>query len=385
MSGTDQPISQNDIDQLLGSQPEDVQPEVSGQPTAEESVASLLGQSDIDQLLGAAIEEVKENKPEVATPLQAVPSVACVFNSLGARIKVPLNKIVPYDFRRPTVFSSIEMEHLKQQHEVWLRGLIAHLSMLLRMDMSLTLKNFSIQTYKTLLDGIPTPAHIFLFKISSLNGIGLFSIDVRLAMTIVNRMLGGKAHSAADNRFLTEIEKTLINDVIHVALNEWCVIWQEWMGGLKIDPIGVESSTRFIGSGDKSFSLLSVELEGALGDCAETIRLAFPCSMLQPIVKKLREHKCSIAPREMVDKKIVWRDTYEAIQLPLVAEWKACSYSVEKVVGLKVGEVIKLPIELLKKTELRFQNKTKFIGEVGLQNGHVSIKLTERVRSPQHE
>lgn len=379
MDDVNSPASQDDIDQLLGNISEGAD---TIDNSASDSVASILGQNDIDQLIsGVAFSEPVAEAATQQPVSKSVGGNVCVIKNFGERIDVDARSVVKHDFSHPNLFSELEMEHLKKIHEGWLPKLMAHLSMLLRMDFSISLKDFSVQSYQSVLKQIPTPTHIFLYKISSLNGIGLFAIDVRLVMTVINRMLGGKAHSAADDRFLTEIEKTLINDVINVMLNEWCLLWKELMGPLTMEQMGIESSTKFIGNNDKTFSVLSIELDGALGDCMETIRMVLPCSMLQPIVEKLREHNKSIAPSPMVHKKIVWRNAYEDIKVPLVAEWNAYSCSVAELVKLKAGEIIHLPSEILKKTEVKLRNKTKFVGEVGLQNGYVAVKLLEKIKN----
>ena len=77
-------------------------------------------------------------------------------------------------------------------------------------------------------ENLPSPAHLCLFKAEPLSGVGVLDINPRLALTLVDRMSGGRGHSVKTERYLTEIETALLEDILNVVLEEWCV---QWKGG----------------------------------------------------------------------------------------------------------------------------------------------------------
>jgi len=70
--------------------------------------------------------------------------------------------------------------------------------------------NFVPETYATFTGDLPDLTHLCLFKVDPLVGVGILDINPHLALTIVDRILGGRGHSVSAERFPTEIEIGLL-------------------------------------------------------------------------------------------------------------------------------------------------------------------------------
>ena len=196
--------------------------------------SEVLDQSEIDKLLAQTMEQA--------------PARQLLIGSDGRRMDEgggrPV-KVENYDFRHPAFLSEIELRRLRLLHEDFIRYLSARLSLFLRMEFGLKMAKLTTVSYSKFTDSLPSPTHICLFKTEPLLGVGILDINPRLALTIADRLLGGRGHSVKAERYLTEIEIGLLEDVILVVLEEWC---SQWKAEEDLHPliIGHENNGRFL-------------------------------------------------------------------------------------------------------------------------------------------
>jgi flagellar motor switch protein FliM len=64
--------------------------------------------------------------------------------------------------------------------------------------------------------------------------------------------------------------------------------------------------------------------------------------------------------------------------MPVRAEWDTFEVSLREITDLRVGDVIEMPAEQLRQTNLLLNGVPKFVGTVGVDNEHVAVQLTSR-------
>lgn len=291
-------------------------------------------------------------------------------------------KVEHYDFRNPVFLSEVELRHLRLLHEDFIRYLSARLALFLRMEFSLKMAKLTTASYSKFTDTLPSPTHICLFKAEPLIGIGILDINPRLALTIADRLLGGRGHSVKVERYLTEIEIALLEDVIMIVLEEWCGQWRREQE-LRPMLLGHESNGRFLQTSPKDAIMLALTLEANLGDCSEQIQIGVPYYTIEPLVKKMqarRQKDASIAPAE---RRANWLAAYDHIQMPVRAEWEAFEVSFREIACLRVGDVLELPAALLQQTQILLNGTPKFVGTVGLDGDRTVVQVTRKLPPPE--
>ncbi|MBK1878439.1 flagellar motor switch protein FliM [Pelagicoccus mobilis] len=323
----------------------------------------LLNQTDIDALIQEAMEEPEE----------------IIYDPEGNKVKTPKGtRIEPYDFRNPIFLTEVELRRVRIRHEEFIRYLAARLSIFLRLEYSLKMSRLSTLTYSKFTETIPNPAHVVLFKIEQLFGVGVIDINPRLALTMVDRMLGGKGHSVQGERYLTEIETNLVDDVVSIVLEEWC---RQWKSEQELDTtiIGHESNGRFLETSPPDAIMLVLSMEAGVGDCSETIQIGLPYYTLEPIIKRMHEAKEKDLGLDLTTSESSWQSSFNNIDIPVQAEWDGDSLTTKEVLNLRPGDVIRFPKSVLKNTRVRLSNTIKFTGEIGLENNRVGVKLSNKV------
>ncbi|MBC2606013.1 flagellar motor switch protein FliM [Pelagicoccus albus] len=335
----------------------------------EQEEGELLNQTDIDALIQEAMEEPEE----------------IIYDPEGNKVKTPKGtRIEPYDFRNPIFLTEVELRRVRIRHEEFIRYLAARLSIFLRLEYSLKMSRLSTLTYSKFTETIPNPAHVVLFKIEQLFGVGVIDINPRLALTMVDRMLGGKGHSVQGERYLTEIETNLVDDVVGIALEEWC---RQWKSEQELDTtiIGHESNGRFLETSPADAIMLVLSMEAGVGDCSESIQIGLPYYTLEPIIKRMHEAKEKDLGLELAQSESSWQSSFNNIDIPVQAEWDGDRLTTKEVLNLRPGDVLRFPKSVLKNTRVRLANSVKFTGEVGLENNRVGVKLIKKVEEDSSE
>lgn len=336
---------------------------MSDDPQEEASEGELLDQNDIDALIAEALDEPDE--------IVYDPDGNLILSQKGARVE-------PYDFRNPVFLTEVELRRVRIRHEEFIRYLAARLSIFLRLEYSLKMSRLSTLTYSKYTETIPNPAHVVLFKVDQLRGVGAIDINPRLALTMVDRMLGGKGHSVQGERYLTEIEINLVDDVANIILDEWCRQWKVERE-LNASIIGHESNGRFLETAPADSIMLVLTMEAGVGDCSESIQIGIPYYTLEPIIKKMYEDKEKEINPDIVGSRKAWRGSFDQVDIPIQAEWDADSMTVREVSHIRPGDVIRFPKTVLKDTRVRLSDTIKFRGEAGLDKNRVAVKISERL------
>ena len=292
-------------------------------------------------------------------------------------------KVEAYDFRNPVFLSEVELRRLRLMHEDYIRYLSARLSLFLRMEFSLKMAKLTTVTYSKFVEALPSPTHICLFKAEPLVGVGVLDINPRLALTIADRLLGGHGHSVKAERYLTEIEMALLEDVIMIVLEEWCGQWKV-EADLHSQIIGHENNGRFLQTSPKDAIILALALEVNFCDCSEQMQIGVPYYTIEPLIKKMQARWHKDTSISSVEKRSSWQKTYDHIKMPVRAEWDALDLSLREVNSLRVGDVVELPASLMQDTRLLLNGTHKFSGTVGLDTDRVAVQITKKI-NPHHE
>ncbi len=329
---------------------------------------SILDQSEIDRLLA------QENA--APQPKQFL------IRADGGRGPVTPLKVEAYDFRNPVFLSEVELRRLRLLHEDFIRYLAARLSLYLRMELGLKMARLTTATYTKFTESLPNPTHICLFKVEPLIGVGILDVNPRLALTIADRLLGGRGHSVKAERYLTEIEIALIEDVVNIVLEEWCA---QWKTEQELHPviIGQENNGRFLQTSPKDAIMLVMALEANFGDCSEQLQIGVPYYTIEPMVKKMQARRQKDTAFSSSQKKGEWHPAYERITVPVRAEWSALEIAMREVISLRVGDVVELPAAIFHETRVLLNGVPKFTGTVGLDSDRVAVQLTRKL-PPEH-
>jgi len=326
-------------------------------PNEPDGAAEALSQSEVERLLSQVVEQ------EGGQPA----------HEGGEKDKK--DSIQPYDFRHPLFLSPTELRRLRIRHEDFIRALGARLSIYLRMEFSLQMSKLQTITYQKFAEALPNPSHLSLFKVDPLRGVGILAIHPRLGLTIVDRLLGGPAHSITADHDFSEIEMALLDQAVQLILAEWCHHWASVQELLPV-MLGHENNGQFLQTAPHDTIMLVLAMEAKVGDCLEQIQIALPCFTIEPLVRKLGHINGASSETAAVVSAVRWNRNFDEVPVPVTAIWDDLHLTARDLVNMKVGDVLPLDAKSTRQVKLRLADMPKFEGQLGTAGGKWAVAVT---------
>lgn len=326
----------------------------------------VLTQNEVERLLSAV------HQQDVSTTVVA---------SKGKKSSRKAEDIQPFDFRQPAFLAPSELRKIRLRHEDFIRALAAHLAIYLRLEFSLRMSKLQTISYQKLGENLSNPTHLTLFKAEPLKGICLLDIPPHLGLTIVDRLLGGPAHSVNANRDLSDIEAALLDQAIQIILNEWCTQWQKLID-LRPVVLGHETNPRFLHTAAHDTVMLVLSMEATLGDCIEQMQLAFPYYTLEPLVRQLSAQTLPEydAPTGS-GSRLGWNPQFDDVPVPVTAEWRGVEIMAKTLGNLRPGDVLPLNPGCGEGVQVTLAGIAKFQGRLGTRGPKWAVEIQSKIQT----
>ena len=286
-----------------------------------------------------------------------------------------------HDFRGPKLLSPRELSRLRSDQEAFISALAAQLSLHLRSEFSVKLIRLEILAYQTWAARWVKPSCFTLFKLEPLRGVSVLEIPPRLGLAMVDRLMGGPGSVSNAARELSEIDQALLDQIAQLILGEWCGHWSK-LKKLKPVLLGRESHGGFVQAAAPETPMLALAMEARFGDCVEVLRLGFPCSSLDPLIRRLTPGSKTFTdqiPRPVAQTPPKWNSCFDSVCVPLTAECHGLELTAREVLALKVGDVLPMDPQSFQHVRLRLAELPKFKARLGTLSGHWAVELSEAI------
>lgn len=286
--------------------------------------------------------------------------------------------VCPHDFRQPVLLTQDELGRLRQEHDDYGRYLASRLSLLLRLNCEWSqtrLETFTFARYATTL---ADPRHLTVFKVDPLPGVGVVEISLRLALAMVDRLLGGKGEVRVELRPLTEIEVVLLEDVLRVVLDEWAAHWRD---ELELTPtiVAHENNGASLQTAPADTTVVVVAGKLAIGECEESLRLMLPYYLIEPLVKAMQDRRGQAPTAALPSPEPRWNAVFANVEIAVQADWRLPDLTLREVIAWRVGDLLELPPGVEETTVVRLNGQAKFTGTVGVEADRVAVNLNRKL------
>lgn len=292
-----------------------------------------------------------------------------------------------YDFKHPDRFSKDQVRTLHSLHEHFARLFSTSLSAFLRSIVEVKLVSVDQLSYDEFIRSMPNPTCICTINMKPLQGEALMELSPGLSFSIVDRLMGGAGHEFKRNRELTEIEQTIIEKVI---LRAFDCMREAWANIVPLQPSLNKMETNpqlFLQLYLATEMVILMTLEIICGDTSGTMSLCVPYVVLEPITQDLKPGSWFTSSRgrgESPHLKLLQR-RLERVDMEIVVELGRAQSTVREVLGLEVGDVIRLHTRQDDEIEVRIGEKLRFMGTPGIYRSHRAVKLTRTVSPEETE
>lgn len=323
-------------------------------------MTEILSQDEIDSLLTAI--STGEVEPEEVTPTEQ-------------------RKVKIYDFRRPDKFSKDQIRTLQMMHESFARLTTTALSAQLRALVGVHVASVDQLTYEEFVRSIPNPTTLAVVNMDPLKGSAVLEIDPSITFTIIDKLFGGTGEPTKISRELTDIELSVMEGIVVRILGN---LREAWSNVIDLRPrLGnIETNPQFAQIVPPSEMVVLITLETKVGDVEGMTNLCLPYITIEPVISKLSaQYWFSSVRKGATDENLqIIQNRLENVSLDVVAEIGSVMVSMQEVLNLTVGDVIKLPKT---KTDsdmtLKIEGRNKFKCRPGMVGNRVSVQIGEKI------
>lgn len=324
-------------------------------------MSEILSQSEIDALLQALnsgelnVQEMKEVEKS--------------------------RKIKKYDFRNPQKIAKDQLRTLEIINENFLRFFQTFLSGYLRVPVKATIMSIDQFAYNEFNNAISNPAFLCIIDFKPLNGQILIDVSTNIVFTIIDRLLGGDGSEINESRAFTDIELSLMDNIMKKSMP---LIKEAWSNVIEINPkldrIEVNPQFAQIIPPNETIALLTIQME--IGQRAGMMNICIPYLLIEPILEKLSAKYWFSATKNKLSQNeaLEVRKRILNTKVEVRAELGTAKVKVNEVINLQRGDVIKLDSRKDKEIKIKVGSNVKFMGNIGVSNNKMAIKITKVVK-----
>ncbi len=326
-----------------------------------------------DVLTQAQIDEMLKNVASGAAPIVAAKEE---------------EKVKEYDFRAPKKFTKEQIKVLDSIFENYARLLSSYLTGLLRLYSRVTLVNIEEQRYSEFNNALPDYVMMGMVdmgiqndEVSETNVI--VQVSNAITYTMIDRLLGGKGEYRDVNRDFTEIEITIMNDV----MSSFAKLLQEpWSTHIDLSPklIAIETNSRVVQTIGHEDTVIIVMLEVEINGIKSIISVCIPAINLDEIMGKFIPRYSSRRKTD-ANREIERRDNImsgiSATDLEITAVLGEINLDLFEVLTLQVNDVIPLGKNINTNVVVNVGGKPWFDGKMGTYNNKKAIMIDNFIQN----
>jgi len=290
---------------------------------------------------------------------------------------LPQRQVTLYDFKRPNRVSKEQLRAFRGVHDKMARSLASQISSIMRSIVEIQLHSVDQMTYGEFLMSLPNPTSFNVFSVKPLEGSGIIEINPSIAFPMLDRLLGGKGEPFDASREFSDIELSLFETILRVMMS---TLKEAWGPVMDIYPTieSKESSPNVVQIVAQNEIVVMVVMEIIIGHSSGMMNICYPVISLEPILPKLASRDLML--NETSSKKS--RNTELQVLLggakvDIEANLGNTDLSMSDVLGLQVGDVLRLSSAADDIVTVSVDSKERFKGEIGLRRFRKSIQITE--------
>lgn len=253
------------------------------------------------------------------------------------------SRLPQYDFRRPNKFSREHVRALHIVNETFARQFSNVLASTLRAVSQVTLTGVEQLTYDEYIRETEAPAYLAIVSLEPLPGAGILHVPLPVAMSAVDRLLGGGGSGQYPNRPLSDIEAGLMRGLTTRILRELSYAFESLVA-IDVQLVVQESNPQFAQIAAPTEMVVVARFDMRIGDQGGKATLCLPYSSLQNVLESF-VGKTQFGVHGTEERAVAREQLASSLQdatVPVSVAFKPITLSSGDIVDLQPGDVVPL-------------------------------------------
>lgn len=323
----------------------------------------VLSQNQIDSLLGTVSS-----------------GTATVQTMQSLQQEHPRQDVRVYDFRYPSKFSREHVQAFQALHEMFARLLSTQLTTQMRLPVQSEVISLDQLTYDEFMRSITNPTAVIIYHLESLKGNILFEFTPGTAISIIERLLGGPGRIPAKPRELTDIEQSLLANIMNKAMTSFKEAWKTILPNMQPVQQTLETNPRFVQIAAASDSVLVISFDIRLGDSNGSMRLCLPYPTVESLLPQLNRQYVMNQNHdddqpEQASPELLKHVNQVELRVSLILGQS--DIKMRDLIDLQIGDVIGLNTQQDQEMVLKVEQSPKFLARPGTIGNRLAAEITQ--------
>jgi flagellar motor switch protein FliM len=323
-------------------------------------LSEILSQSEIDELLSALMTGDSDAAAEAPSDQSAL-------------------KVKDYDFRTANRFPKEQMRTFQVVFETYSQLLSNKLSSILRVSCECEILSIEECSYSEFNNSLPAPVVLAVSESPPLHGSLLIQMSPEFAYMLISRLFGGDRTGENAKQF-TEIELALLERVLRQQCEVFNEAWDKVIEvGMQIGRI--ETSPQFAQITAPNEPVAVVILSVTMGEETGLMSICIPHTAIEPVAQQLNTRmwfSSGIRDDGRGEERLAaLTNMLMHTPTPLSAIFEQTPATVQDIVNLQIGDVIKLDHSLDLPLTIKVQHIPKFKATIGTIGQRYAMQIVD--------
>ena len=247
-------------------------------------------------------------------------------------------KILKYNFKRPDRISKNQIRSLHFVHDRFARNFSSSVSAYMRTVVEITLENIAQISYAEFLNSVSDPTCYAAISLKPLDGTAAIEISPALVFPMIDRLLGGSGQQLSNPRPMTEIEQSIMQNVLKLLVDNLKESWRP-VYAIEFGLTATETHPHMVQVTSPNEMVIHFQFHARMRENIAKMHLAIPTLALEPIIHIFDQEEYS-------RRKIVQDGTLlhllRSIPVNVSIETTGTSFPMESLLSLQVGDTLLL-------------------------------------------
>ncbi len=291
-------------------------------------------------------------------------------------------QVTPFRLSRRTEVSASDLLALGQPHKSFAASVARYLSAFLRCALEVTEEPPELVAYGEFLERAGGPCYFAQLKLRSPDAAMLLSLDLTVACSIIDLLLGGDGKAEALGRDLTEIEGQVLDGIPRLVTREFRAAWQ---GVLDLDTrfermLGRPQAARLMSSSEQ---VVILPCQVRMMEAVEgRIAIVLPATVWTRLLRRIAEQTRTPEPRSSPEHSARMQERVLRCAFNVTMELPPSALSGRDLLMLEAGQTLALPHRVRDPVWIRVAEQQMFLAHPARSGNQRAGVLKGRLNAP---
>ncbi len=285
-------------------------------------------------------------------------------------------KAVPFDFRHLDRIPKSQLRAIRLLHDNFVRNLASSLSAYLRTYLSVNLVSVEQLSYAEFLDGLASPTCLVCIGLQPYEGNAVLELNPNLTFPILEVLLGGKSKGSGSlNREVTEIERSLLDGLLRIILQDLKEAWGA-ITTIDFNAESMETEPQLLQVLDPGEAFVATGIEVRIGEAIGMMNLAIPSLIIKMMRNKFSHSAAGRKSRTGEADQTRMLELIRPALLELDVRLRGPTMAFRDLLQLEAGDLLQLDCPVHRPLDCLVNGVAKFRGRLGSEGNKKAFLVT---------